>query len=236
MFEPYELAADADSKLVRLCCGQSLHRLGVGNHEHAGALVGCAKVASRNRDRKARIAEPFQFSAHGIDPLGGAAPDVLDDDPARTALCNDASELIPEAALSTSEASPSARAADVGAWEASADQIHGNESCRADAAHVFIPLHLGPVLGEHAAAERVDLDLEHGRAKPRPLEATLEAADATEERADGQHRFSALKLSRARPRPHAGRLATPRAMSALRMAHVECSSAMDSCKMVSPAR
>lgn len=79
--------------------------------------------------------------------------------------------------------------------------------------HVAIPRDLGPVLGEHGSAPRVNFHLP-AKLKPRALEAEIKPADAGEERPDRQGfhnrslsdlgRFFAVKMYVKTPRPGTG--------------------------------
>src|SRR5690349_19151494 len=114
--------------------------------------MGSTEIARPQRNRKRRIAELFQRSAHGVDPLARSGGDVLDNDPPRAHFLNDSSELVPEAASSTTEASALARAADVLAREPSANEIHGSKVCHSDCARIRIPLSSRPVSFKHGPA------------------------------------------------------------------------------------
>lgn len=109
-------------------------------------------------------------------PLESPERDVLDDDPARSKLIDDASKLTPQARALSSKARALSRAGEILAREAAADEIHGSESCSADRTYVIESLRLRPVLGEHGSAERFFLDLPERWSEPSPLEPKLEAA------------------------------------------------------------
>lgn len=111
---------------------------------------------------------------------------VLDDNPARRDLLDDAEVLEDEPAPVAREPGALASGAEVLAGEASAKHIDGREVVSADGADVVEALGVGPVSGEDVTTEGGALDLPDDGAEPGPLEAKLEAADAGEKRADGE--------------------------------------------------
>jgi hypothetical protein len=116
-----------------------------------------------------------------INPARSPRRNVLDNDPLRSELVDQARVLVPEAAASTSKASSRAGPADVLAWEPAADEINGSKACLAGGANVIESLGVGPVLGEDGAAVWIGLDLPDGSSAKGSLEAKIEAADAAEE-------------------------------------------------------
>jgi hypothetical protein len=109
-------------------------------------------------------------------------------------------ELAPEAASLTVEADKSsfvgcAGVTDVLAGESAADEVNGFEFVSCDLSDVAITFYLRPVFREHLLAERINLDLPaalHASA----LQAEIHAADACEQRAEGQE----LIISKKSPR------------------------------------
>ena len=110
-----------------------------------------------------------------------SARNVLNDDPSRLPFVDHASELVPQARAASSKALARSCAGHVLAREAAADEVNGSESCGANGSDIFMALDLRPVLREHLATERVDLDLPAHGAEPGPFEAEFQAADAREE-------------------------------------------------------
>jgi hypothetical protein len=85
--------------------------------------------------------------------------------------------------------------------EAANDAIDGNSICSETFSgklfDIFIAGNLGPVLLEHASAERIDLAERDGLETARPLQTKVEAADSGKEAKHAKHhanprvRFSA---------------------------------------------
>jgi len=121
-----------------------------------------ANIVPLKRDRKARISEPSQVGAHGVDPSRGAAGDVLDDDPLGLERVNGASKRVPEAASSTAKASSLAGAGNVLAGEAAAEEIDGRKGRIRKIGCIGVPRDGGPVLREHRATVGIDLTLPDG--------------------------------------------------------------------------
>jgi hypothetical protein len=94
---------------------------------------------------------------------------VLDDDEARAAFEDDAEHLAPEPGTLSGEAGSSSGDRDVLAREASANNVNVREGSRGR--DIVVPRDVGPVLREHAPAERIALDLPEQRTEARALEA-----------------------------------------------------------------
>ena len=94
--------------------------------------------------------------------------DVLNDDEAGSNHANDAGVLAPESAPLSVDALATPRVADVLAGESTTDDVDMLKllSCAPD---VFVPRGVRPVLREHLAAVRIDLDLPYGVADTGPL-------------------------------------------------------------------
>jgi len=159
----------------------------LGNDKDSGASVRGADIACRKRDRKARIAEPFQAAAYSVHPERGAACHVFDHDPLGHELGGNALELVPKAAPSTRKASSRASTADVLTRKASAEEPHGRQVCASDVFDLFITRHTWPVLREHRTRVGVALDLPSHRPKARSFEPEIKTPNTREERADWNH-------------------------------------------------
>lgn len=113
------------------------------------------------------------------------SPDVLHDCEAGSKLANEARKLSPQAGSLTVQAGTLTRERDVLAGEAAADAVDsvdsvGPKSSCIECSYIVIAGHLGPVFGQHAAAEWVHL-AEGDGAKAGALQAERKAADAAEQ-------------------------------------------------------
>lgn len=143
------------------------------------------------------VPELGQRSENDVQPPNNERCDVFQHNEPGSSLANDAVELPPKPRPGPTEPRPPAGEADVLAGEASTNQVVGWEG-RGDvlgpagkddgvvnSSDIGIPQGLGPVLGEDAAAVRVNLDLRHNvSARDGSLEAELQATDAGEQRND----------------------------------------------------
>ena len=109
--------------------------------------------------------------------------DVLDKNPAGSELANDAMELPPQSGLLSSQSATASRHADVGAGESTADEVDRGKVVSSALTDIAMPFDVGPVRGEDTPALSVDLDLP-GTAPAGALKPEVEAADASEERAE----------------------------------------------------
>jgi hypothetical protein len=150
------------------------------NDENPCSLVRSADILSADRHRKAAIAGLFQLAHDCIKPEVGPACDVLDDNPSRLKLSDDASELTPQTRALSSKAAAISCAGHVLAGEAAADEIHGSKSCFPNSADIVEPFGAWPVLRKRGPAVCVLLDLPHDRAKAGPLEPEFQATDTAE--------------------------------------------------------
>lgn len=87
--------------------------------------MGSPDVGGRQCDGARSVTESVQLGPHLTQPLFPPACNVLDDDDARVELPNDSGELDPQPGALSAESGPLARAADVLAWEAPADEVDG---------------------------------------------------------------------------------------------------------------
>ena len=132
-----------------------------------------------------RIGEPGD---NDVQAPPNESKDVFDEYAARAEFADDAEVLEPEPAALSGEPFAFASEGDIGAWEASHDEIRGSESCsrRADAPDVFMPHDLRAVLREHRSAKGINLDLPGARERNARvvechLDAAIEQANAREE-------------------------------------------------------
>jgi hypothetical protein len=106
--------------------------------------------------------------------------DVLHEDVSGSHLANDSGKLPPEAGSFAVESGALSRVADVLAGEAPADEIDRLEVVASDIANVLQLGNVGPVLRQHALAERVNLDLPP-YFHPGALQAEFHATDTSEQ-------------------------------------------------------
>jgi hypothetical protein len=104
--------------------------VGVGHNEDPGAPVGGPDVGRRKRDGSGIVSKSLQAPLHLTQEAAPARCDVFDDDPRRAEFFDDAALLVPEAGTGSRKAFATACAADVGARETPAEDVHGSESCR----------------------------------------------------------------------------------------------------------
>jgi hypothetical protein len=119
--------------------------------------------------------------------------DVLDHNPSGRKRANDPRELAPEPGVRPADSGSPAGEGEVGAGEATGDQID-LRSAVADRPDVVVAGDLRPVVSEDRAAVSVHLslptDLHSG-----PLEAEIETTNPAEEAADTDQAFSTGRLS-----------------------------------------
>lgn len=102
-------------------------------------------------------------------PRGKQARDVLRENPAGSKFSNEATELPPQPRPLSTQSRTMPSHGEVLTRPAARENIDSWEVVSSDGANVVIARHVRPVLGEHAAARRVDLYLE-GAAHSRSLE------------------------------------------------------------------
>lgn len=164
--------------------------VGVASNEAAGTGMGSPNVASVDPNGARSISKQVQVAPHRWQPSPlGASQDILDEDKSRLQFADDAGVLVPEARPIAVETISSAvrRLRDVLAGKAAADSVNWGEVVAADFADIVVPLDVGPVLGENAAAERIDLHLPGRGEQAGALKAEFEASDAGEQRAKPHH-------------------------------------------------
>lgn len=166
----------------------------VGDEPEAVPLVRGANGGSWDAIPLRVIPERGQVPENAVEPPRAESWDVLHDRISGAKLANDPSELRPKTRAGSVDPGSLAGEADVLAGEATADQVHRLEVVGADGADVVETLGIWKVLGEDGLAVGVELDLPGGL-HPRPLEAEVEAADASEEGADIQRRPPTLPVA-----------------------------------------
>lgn len=192
----------------------------VGNNEKPVSQMRGPHVRSGAREPDRIVPMTGKVSEDAVQSVPSEVCDVLHDDVSRSNDANDPGVLAPKTASSTIEAKLIAveipAAGKVLAREPSADDFDGVESS-AHGSDIFVPPSGRPMLRQHGAAVRVDLHLPLDWAKPGPLKATLEPADAAEQGSDGQHHspaFSRSSASMTRSRAHVeGGISSPSAIA-----------------------
>lgn len=147
-------------------------------------------IARGNPQGSRSIAKHVQLVSHVTQPTDRPRRDVLDDDPRRRDLLDDAGEVPPKRGPLAADPSASAGGADVLAGEASADEIHGG--IVPWARDIFVPHDVRPMLREHGTTEWIHLHLPENRAEASALKTELQTSDAREERADRDGHFGTV--------------------------------------------
>ena len=131
----------------------------VGHNEHPESSMGRADVDGAERYGPGSITSIPKLLHHARKPALGPARDVLDDDDARTRFSDDPLEVVPResAARFLPEPGSFSGRADVGAHEASAEEVDGGG--HVDGRDIGEPFDVGKVLRENAPAEGIDLTL-----------------------------------------------------------------------------
>lgn len=175
--------------------GQAVSRIAVAvgvvttEDEDAVPAVRGTDALSVHHLRPAGVACSFHVVDDPVSAVIAEATNVLNENPTRSELLDDAVVLEPKAAplggvVGGSEAALPPCAADILARESAADDIDGGKVVFSDCSDIQEPLDLGPTRFAHLVAERVDLDSPNG-ADPRPFEAEVYSADAGEQRPVG---------------------------------------------------
>ena len=159
---------------------------GVGQDEQPLAHVWGAHRASAEYAGAGSVAKPSEVAENNVEASGPQTAHVLADDPCWSDGGDDFGHLGPEPSLVVLGELESG-ITDGLAGEAAGDHVNGRAGsiqppghCRS---YVVVSWDIGPVPFQDAPAERVDLDLaDDGHAGP--LEAEVEATDASEERKD----------------------------------------------------
>lgn len=151
----------------------------VGHNPQPVAAVVGADGASRNNRRPAGVAETFQVSQHAVEAQTDEARHILAKDPAGPGNRHNPSNLRPEPAVICRAASLPGDG-DRLAWDSGGNQVNWPEFVTAHLTHVTRPQRVRPMLGEHALAEGIDLDLA-GDLHAEPGAGKVEAADPREE-------------------------------------------------------
>jgi len=153
--------------------------VGQGEHEHPLSEVRSPDVGRRNLDGARSVSESVQVAPHLTQPPTFAARDVLDDDAARPEGFDDVAEDEPQPGALSGKPGPFAGSGNVLAGEAAAEQSGAWEGTGCDVSNITdTPVHAGPVLREHGAAEGILLNLPNDGTEPGPLEAELQTANA----------------------------------------------------------
>lgn len=106
------------------------------------------------------VADRPQVMPHERQPTIAPARDVLDDDPARRELLEDAPVLFPESGARSLEPGSEPGARDVLTGESTTDELDALERCGSGSSNIrHTPIDLGPVPREHRPTPAVNLDL-----------------------------------------------------------------------------
>jgi hypothetical protein len=149
---------------------------------------------SRNTQRLAGVAEAFQVSENSVEPqrVRNKTRHILAKHPSRPSSGNKSAHFRPEIAVVVSSALLSGDRPGL-AWEASADEVSRSNCIGAQLPHVVEDRHVGPVLAQHALAERIALAERHGRREAGPLQPESKAANAAEQ-VQGQHQAAPVRF------------------------------------------
>jgi hypothetical protein len=162
----------------------ALSTVGVGHKPDPVSPVRSADGGSWYTIPPSIIAERSEPPEHRVQSASAKLGHVFDDDPARRDLFDDAAVFEPEPRSLSGKPSALSSNRNVLAGKAAADQIDGPRLlCNhhaIESADVVMDGHPGPMLGQHALAERFDLAEHRGR-HARPLQPEREAADAAEQ-------------------------------------------------------
>lgn len=172
--------------------------VGVGNHPYSAPPMPGANVGSWNVMPFRIIPDLGQVSENSAKP--SARPltwaskqvcDVLQENELRSYFANKSRDFRPKAGSgSVSETSALSGNADVLAREAPADDIDSNsvsvQSVGCECSDIVVLPHMGPVLRQDAAAERIDLAERDRLEAARALKAQVETADTCKQGEDAQ--------------------------------------------------
>jgi hypothetical protein len=153
-------------------------RTGVGHEEEPLSSVGRSDVGGGDDARLHSIPGGVEVGRNSVQPARNEGAHVFDDHDPRSQLSDDAEVLAPESRPGAVEPRAFARARDVLAGEAPADDVDLREDVTTHLAHVGEALRARPVHREHAPAEGIDLDLKQYGAKASQLQTKLESANA----------------------------------------------------------
>jgi len=173
---------------------------GVGQDEQAFAWVWGAQRASCDRAGPHAVAEPLQVGVNKAKASPEQTGHVLPDDPGGSEVGDEVAHGVPEPARVLLR-QLAARLADRLAGETSGHNVHsgsrpggGIVPPGGGGVDVVMAGDLRPVVGQHALAERVDLDLTDD-GHPGAFEAEVEAADTGEQRQDvGVHQVTSVTV------------------------------------------
>jgi hypothetical protein len=143
-------------------------------------------MASTHHERPAGVARRCQAIEHRVCASSAESRDVLSEYPSGSQLLHDPQVLEPQSAALTVETRAFPCDRDVLAGEAARDEVDWFEVVLTDLSNVSVARHVGPMSGQNASCEVVDLNLPP-RFPTRALEPEVNAADAGEERAERGH-------------------------------------------------
>jgi hypothetical protein len=131
------------------------------------------------------IRERGKVSENVDESSSAKSPHVFHEDVARSKLANETRKLSPQSRLLTFQTGTLAGERDVGAGEASADDVGldsiGSKPGSVKFSDIVVDRHVGPVLAQDAPAELVDLAEGHRLEPAGALKSQAEAAQATEQ-------------------------------------------------------
>src|SRR6185436_2395094 len=143
--------------------------VGVGHNEHSSSHMWRTQAARAETRPLCIEPESGQGSENGVNSPLKQSCDVLHNDPTGSKCANESLKLIPETRSSAGQSCARSSKADVLTGESADDDIdtrklwsHGSD--------IVVAPHIGPVLGEHRPAKRINLHLPRNL-KPRALEA-----------------------------------------------------------------
>ncbi len=170
---------------VRSCIGipnprPSIEAVGVGHNEHASSHVWRPHGARGYNRPLSVIPDSGQISANGRHASPEKRGDIFHEDVGGSKLANKTGVLAPKSRPSTFNAGAFACVRDVLAREPAANNVDCSDMLGLQLSNVAVDGNAGPMLGEHAARELLDLAEGHRLETARPLKPQAEAADAAE--------------------------------------------------------
>jgi hypothetical protein len=146
---------------------------GVGHNpddEEPFASVGCADVSGCDDASFHVIPGADEIGDNDVHPARSERCNVFDDDDERPKLADDAVEFSPQAGTRTAEPRTLSCDAEILAGEPAANNSNVLEHACPDRFDVIVPPNVRPLLREHPATPRIDLDLPHRASHPAPFE------------------------------------------------------------------
>jgi hypothetical protein len=128
----------------------------VGHDPHALSSVRGIDGASRNNKRPAGVLQVLQVRKNSVEPHADEASNVLSKHPSGPEFSHEPMHFRPEVAVIVRASALPGDAPGL-AGESAADDVHRLNCIGGQLPHVLVDRHARPVLGEHAAAPRIDL-------------------------------------------------------------------------------